>query len=86
MDEVALGEVVFEDSTGTFRVVYGGVQKIEKHGFVTYMLYRSHWKRINRTPTYKLAMDCIRDFKERLGVYDETRTDQARNRLADGQE
>ena len=70
MDEadLTLGQEVFMDSTGTFKVVYGGVQGRAEHGFVTYVKFRTHWKRINRTPTYLVAMACIRDFKDKLGV------------------
>jgi len=68
MDTVKLGEEVYMDATGTFKVVYGGIQGRAEHGFVTYTKFRTHWKRINRTSTYQLAMDCLTDYKERLGL------------------
>lgn len=59
------GETVFRDETDTFKIVFENPNK----GFVVYVNFSENlWTRVFRCSTYKLAVDRVAGFKDRLNA------------------
>lgn len=59
------GETVFRDETDTFKIVY----ESPSQGFTVYVNFSGNlWTQVFRCTTYKLAVDRVASFKDRLNA------------------